>query len=95
MRPRRCSSARPEPDVWRPRRDGEEEPETPRTGQTDDWIASLSGIEELQFSISFCQFLEKFNFSQKKRTEEGVKGKYDRFTLPSSFIVRITTSILR
>ena len=50
----------------------EEEPETPRTGQTDDWIASLSGIEELQFSISFCQFLEKFNFNQNKRKEEEV-----------------------
>ena len=50
----------------------EEEPETPRTGQTDDWIASLSGIEELQFSISFCQFLETFNFSKKKRATEGV-----------------------
>ena len=36
---------------------GEEEP-----GQTDDWdtgISSLLGIEELQFSISFCQFREK------------------------------------
>ena len=79
--PRWCSIGRPWPDVWRPRRDREEEPETHKTGQTDDWIAPLSGIEELQFSISFCQFLEIFNFNQKEENRRKSSSINERVTM--------------